>query len=183
MSSQASSSPPSAAGRVVYEGKHFTVVHETVNTPDGTPQTFEYVLRGDGARIVAIRDGAVLLNHEFRHELQADDWRLPGGKLDPGESPENGARREFREETGYSGGHWEYLWSSTPDSTVRYQRHFFLARDVEPGEPARDPGEQISTHWIPLNEACELALGGSIREEISALALLRLQARLAKSGK
>lgn len=178
MSAKPSSHLSSATARVVFEGKHFTVVHETVDGPDGVPQTFEYVLRRDGARIIAIEDGAVLLSREFRHELQADDWRLPGGKLDPDENPGDGARREFREETGYRGGTWEYLWSSTPDSTVRYQRHFFLAHHVEPGEPARDPGEQISTHWVAIDEACELALSGAIREEISALALLRLRVRL-----
>ncbi len=45
-------------------------------------------------------DGAieVLLVHRPRY----DDWTLPKGKLEPGESFEEGARREIREETGYA---------------------------------------------------------------------------------
>ena len=35
-----------------------------------------------------------------RHARRA--WEMPGGKLEPGETPELGAAREFREETGYT---------------------------------------------------------------------------------
>ncbi len=42
------------------------------------------------------RDGTVLLVHRPRY----DDWSLPKGKLDPGETWEDAALREVREETG-----------------------------------------------------------------------------------
>ena len=45
---------------------------------------------------VVVRDGRVLLVHRPRY----DDWTLPKGKLDPGESFEDAARREVEEETG-----------------------------------------------------------------------------------
>jgi 8-oxo-dGTP diphosphatase len=43
-----------------------------------------------------VRDGKVLLVHRPRY----DDWTLPKGKLDPGESFEDAALREVEEETG-----------------------------------------------------------------------------------
>src|ERR671915_2359890 len=45
---------------------------------------------------VVVRDGKVLLVHRPRY----DDWTLPKGKLDPGESFEDAALREVEEETG-----------------------------------------------------------------------------------
>ena len=46
---------------------------------------------------VVLRDGEVLLVHRPRY----DDWTLPKGKLDPGESFEEAALREVEEETGF----------------------------------------------------------------------------------
>jgi 8-oxo-dGTP diphosphatase len=45
---------------------------------------------------VVVRDGQVLLVHRPDY----DDWSLPKGKLDPGESFEDAALREVEEETG-----------------------------------------------------------------------------------
>jgi 8-oxo-dGTP diphosphatase len=45
---------------------------------------------------VVIRDGLVVLVHRPRY----DDWTLPKGKLDSGESFEEAAIREIDEETG-----------------------------------------------------------------------------------
>jgi 8-oxo-dGTP pyrophosphatase MutT (NUDIX family) len=159
--------------RVVFEGRHFRVVREEVRLERGI-ETFEYVWRIDGARIVARDGGRVLLTREYRHEIGGYDWRLPGGKLDREETPLQGAEREFREETGFYGGSWQYLWSTTPDSTVRYRRHFFLVTSPSAGPDAPDPGEDLSAHWLPVATACEYALNGQVREEISALAILRI---------
>jgi 8-oxo-dGTP diphosphatase len=45
---------------------------------------------------VVVRDGLVAVVHRPRY----DDWSLPKGKLDPGESSEDAALREVEEETG-----------------------------------------------------------------------------------
>jgi 8-oxo-dGTP diphosphatase len=52
--------------------------------------------RVEAAGGVVVRDGQVLLVHRPRY----DDWTLPKGKLDPGESFEDAALREVHEETG-----------------------------------------------------------------------------------
>ena len=45
---------------------------------------------------VVVRDGRIAVVHRPKY----DDWSLPKGKLDPGESWEEAAVREVREETG-----------------------------------------------------------------------------------
>jgi 8-oxo-dGTP pyrophosphatase MutT (NUDIX family) len=49
--------------------------------------------------VYALRDDQVLLMHR-KQEPNLGLWIAPGGKLDPGESPYETARREFAEETG-----------------------------------------------------------------------------------
>ena len=160
---------------LVFHGKHFRVFQHAVEVSDGHTEVHEYVERTDGVRSLCLENGKLLLTREFRHELTAIDWRIPGGRMEAGERPEDAARRELREETGYEAASWRFLWSTTPDSTVRYQRHFFLASGCAPGRHDRDPGEDLTTHWVDLDEACRLALSGAIKEEISALAILRVR--------
>lgn len=170
--------------RDVFHGRNFIVREEQVELPNGQVETHEHVWRTDGTRIIALdAEGRVLLTHEFRHELGDWDWRIPGGKIDAGEKPEEAAAREFREEAGYAAEDLQFLWVTTPDSTVRYQRYFFLARDLTEVGAQRESGESLTVHWVSLEDACERALAGDVREEISALSLLRLRHRLGGHGR
>jgi len=165
--------------KAVFHGRNFVVYRHKVDLPTGESQEHEYLWRTDGARIIAFDEqGQVLLTREYRHELKEWDWRVPGGKVDPGETPKEAAHREFREETGFKAANLHFLWGTTPDSTVRYRRYFFLAKDLSEVGASRDDGEQMSVHWVPLDRAAEMALEGEIKEEISALALLRVRSSL-----
>lgn len=106
-----------------------------------------------------IRDGRVLM---VRHRHDGlDYWTLPGGGLEPGESPENGARREVREETGLSG---EVTRLAFEREVRRGRRagleRCFLFEPDDGQEPALgyDPeamvGEEmlVEIGWFPLEE-------------------------------
>jgi 8-oxo-dGTP diphosphatase len=54
-----------------------------------------------GAYVVCVRDGAVLLSGGVEPDGLVE-WGLPGGGLDHGEQPHDGAVREVAEETGYA---------------------------------------------------------------------------------
>jgi len=58
------------------------------------------------------RSGAVLLQlRDGRTSASPNQWSLPGGHVEPGETPEQAARRELREETGLTAGELDLLWS------------------------------------------------------------------------
>ena len=96
------------------------------------------------------RDGSVLLVHR----PQYDDWSFPKGKLEDGETWEQGALREVEEETGLSCelgeelGRTEYEVTAGPKE-VRYYRM------TSAGE-ARAQNEVDDVRWVPLAEAREL---------------------------
>jgi len=52
------------------------------------------------AAALIIRDGAVLLTRRAQGQHLAGMWEFPGGKLEPGESPEEALVRECQEECG-----------------------------------------------------------------------------------
>jgi 8-oxo-dGTP pyrophosphatase MutT (NUDIX family) len=88
-------------------------------------------------------------------------WGLPKGLVEKGESPEDAALREVREETGHSGEIREPLgeisyWFVWDGKRVRKTVHFFLMDDTgeEPGD--RDQ-EMEEVRWFPLEEAPQVA--------------------------
>jgi 8-oxo-dGTP diphosphatase len=100
------------------------------------------VVRGDG-RIAVI------------HRPRYDDWSLPKGKLEDGESFETGALREVAEETGIRGrivgelAATEYVDRKGRDKIVRYYR---MDLDGEPGDFA--PNDEVDElRWLTPAEA------------------------------
>lgn len=103
---------------------------------------------GDAASVVLTDDdGRVLLlwRHRFLHDAWA--WEIPAGIVDDGETPEEGARRECIEETGWAPGELELLYRFAPVAGLSRQTFWvFRGRAAEQvGEPA--PEEFSSMEW------------------------------------
>ena len=95
------------------------------------------------AGCVVVRDGRVLLIHRERY----DDWSLPKGKLDPGESWEDAALREVAEETGVRGELGEYLGETSYGGKV--VRWWVMRTEVD----AAPSNEVDAVEWATLDEA------------------------------
>jgi len=104
-----------------------------------------YRTREDGAREFAII-----------HRPRYGDWTLPKGKLEPGESVEEGALREVEEETGYRAeierriGETSYRARNGSDKRVTY----FAMRPISGEFAPNDEVDEI--RWVTLDEANEL---------------------------
>ncbi|MFC9845947.1 GNAT family N-acetyltransferase [Streptomyces sp. NPDC060223] len=108
--------------------------------------------RRPAARIAVLDpDGSVFL---FRHDNEevGVHWALPGGGLEPGESPREGALRELREETG-----WTDL---TPGPLLCTWEHDF----TRAGVPVRQHEHIYVTHG-PRREPCFGADASAMRAE------------------
>jgi 8-oxo-dGTP diphosphatase len=119
---------------------------------------------------VVISEGRVALIHRPKY----DDWSLPKGKLDAGESWEEAALREVREETGVPCRLLDelpaacYADNRGRPKTVRYWR-------MEPdGEPGKIDGSEVDElRWVAPAEA--LALLSYARDRDVVTAALRAQ--------
>lgn len=120
------------------------------------PGPHSYRLR-PGAYALLVRDGAMLLTFQRAPE---PEFQLPGGGIDPGESPQTALHREVYEETGWTIG--------TPRRLGVYRRFCFMpeygfwaekmcsvwtARPIRRLGPPTEAGH--SAHWFPLADAVQ----------------------------
>ena len=109
------------------------------------------VIAMGGVCVLFDDDGRVLL---VRHTYGRLNWELPGGGAEPGESPDETAIREVREETGLdvqivrlTGAYYE----ANPGPNQGPLLHFvFLARQVDQRPPIARPPEIGDVGWWPL---------------------------------
>ena len=73
---------------------------ERSDREDGTKSTAPIALPRPTARVVVINGRDEVLLFHVEQEGESEFWIVPGGGLEPGESFEDAARRELREETG-----------------------------------------------------------------------------------
>jgi 8-oxo-dGTP diphosphatase len=101
---------------------------------------------------VVMRDGEVALVHRPRY----DDWTLPKGKLDSGESFEEAALREVEEETGLRATLVRELPGTTYDVGGRPKVVRYYLMDVEHEGEFVPNDETDELRWVGLDEALRL---------------------------
>ncbi|MBI5490357.1 MAG: NUDIX hydrolase [Deltaproteobacteria bacterium] len=126
--------------------------------------------------IPVTQDGRVILIRQFRAGARQVTLEIPGGLVEPGETPLEAAKRELREETGYSAADWTPLGSVQPNPAIQGNRcHTFLARGAVPtGGLALEPMEDIEVEPVPLAAVPGLIARSEIEHTLVISAFVRM---------
>jgi 8-oxo-dGTP pyrophosphatase MutT (NUDIX family) len=142
-----------------------------------------YILKtSDWVNVVALTDDdELVMIEQWRQGVLRVTLEIPGGIVDPGESPFDAAVRELQEETGYVAREWRSLGSIEPNPAIQDNRcHTYVALGAKlGGTTAFDAHEQCRVVIVPWQEAGALLASGGITHALVAVALYKEQLRRA----
>ena len=155
--------------------KVFDVHKATMESPlTGEPHPFYRIESPPWVNIVALTEAEELvLIRQFRHGSRVVTLEIPGGLVDPGETPEFAGGRELLEETGYRAGRLESLGSLNPNPALFANRvHMQVALDcVQEQEIQNTSTAHTMVELLPLAELPAVLREGGIDHALVVAAL------------
>lgn len=185
---------------IVYRGKLFQVINRTKENTflvDGKEitknLTFELVRRPPGVRALIVQGDKLMLNREYRYELDDWDYRLPGGKVfdkleqfekalandNIESSVDEKLKEELREEADIEVLGYNLFGVSKSGLTVDWTLYYFLVdkfkilRSFYEKDKQKSEYEYIQHVWVNFDDVMDLFLNDKISEDRSAAMILK----------
>lgn len=161
--------------QVAFEGPLFRVLRDHIIEPGGRESHRDVIRHNGSVVILAVdheskkgkkkKDPWVVIERQYRHAAGQFLWELPAGKLDAGETPLDGAKRELAEETGYQAKKWSELvvYFASPGFLGESMK-VFLAEGLVAGDAHPEEDEHIDFRLVKLSELLELVDKGKIAD-------------------
>lgn len=160
--------------RVLHRHDRVVVREDVLQLPEGGERRYPVMQLGESAGVVPFTAGGeVILVRQYRHVTDGFCWEIPGGGVHPGESPDEAAQRELREEAGYRAGRLRRLGSFWPNNAYLDEViHVYLAEDLTPDALPADQDERLERQAFPFAEALAMAQDDRIGCGLTKLAIL-----------
>ena len=144
----------------------FSVRTDTSLSPrTGIEHDFYIIESRDWINVIPLAaDHRVVMIKQYRHGSRKVTLEIPGGLVDPGDTPEKAAARELMEETGYQAEELVKIGVVNPNPALFNNRCYtFIARNIQKiSEPMPDQTEDIEVVLIPISNIQELISKGEI---------------------
>ncbi len=170
------------SSREAYRGPAFWVTTDMVQEPTGVQARRDIVRHSGSVVILAVDESSkerhVLIEKQYRHAAGRFLYELPAGRIDHGESELSAAKRELREETGYSARSWKRVlrfWASP--GFVAEAMSIYMARDLTPGAAQPEEDEAIELQLVPLSGAVAMVMENKIQDAKTIAGVLWLHAQ------
>ena len=160
----------------IFDGYIVHLVKDTVELPNGAKATREVALHHGAVCVVPVTDeGEIIMERQFRYPFDEVIWEIPAGKLDKDEFDHlEAAKRELREETGYTAETYTFIGELYPSPAILSENiHMYIATGLRKGEQELDEDEFLDVVKVPFNKVVEMILNGEIPDAKTQTAVLK----------
>lgn len=158
-----------------FTGRIISVFCDTVELSDGRHSSREVVRHPGACAVVAqLPNCNIILERQYRYALGKALIELPAGKIDPNEEHFICAKRELKEETGYTAKNWKYLGpiamsAGFCDEVI----HLYFASDLTAGSTNLDEGEFLEVHEYSKEVILEMIANNEIIDSKTIAGMLK----------
>jgi 8-oxo-dGTP pyrophosphatase MutT (NUDIX family) len=140
--------------RKIFSHPRIELTEDEILLPSGSIVSYlKFEQMHDSVTVICIRKGKeILLQREYSYPPDALLYQFPGGKIESGESAEDGARRELKEESGYKARNLSLLgWYYIDNRRSAAKMYVFLVANPVPCEKeGGDQEEEIVNEWATI---------------------------------
>ncbi|MCR4850891.1 MAG: NUDIX hydrolase [Lachnospiraceae bacterium] len=151
--------------KLIAKGSIIDYYQDTMQLPDGTTAQWDLIdHKGAAAVVPVLDDGRIVMVQQYRNALERNTLEVPAGGLKTRKEPTiEAAKRELREETGFTSDDLELLVSiKTTVAFCNEKIDIYVARNLKPGEQDLDEDEFVEYQAYEIDElirriyACEI---------------------------
>ena len=160
----------------IFDGVIVHLVRDTVELPNGAKATREVALHNGAVCVVPVTDeGEIIMERQFRYPFDEVIWEIPAGKLDKGEYDHlEAAKRELREETGYTAEKYTFIGELYPSPAILSENiHMYIATGLKKGDQELDEDEFLDVVKVPFADVVKMILENKIPDAKTQTAILK----------
>jgi 8-oxo-dGTP pyrophosphatase MutT (NUDIX family) len=160
----------------IYNNPWIAVREDQVINPGGGNGIYGVVsMKNKAIGIIPVdKNGFTYLVGQFRYTLNEYSWEIPEGGGPIGIDPLESAKRELKEETGYTANKWTFLCRIHLSNSVTDEEGFvFMAEELISGESEPEETEELHVMKVHLKEAVEMVINNKITDSMSMIGILK----------
>jgi 8-oxo-dGTP pyrophosphatase MutT (NUDIX family) len=162
------------ASRIAWTCPWYRVRQDDIITPDGKPGVYNTIESPTSVWIVPVTAvGQIVLICTYRYTIDRWSWEVPAGAQEPGQTIEEAALAELKEEVGGTTSSLQQIGHFyTAPGISNEDGFYFLATNVTLGQPKHESTEVMEIHLKPIADVMQMVRDGTIVDGNSAVALM-----------
>jgi ADP-ribose pyrophosphatase len=163
------------SSRLVYENPWTRVREDIAEMPSGETTLYGVIECGDCVGVLPfLDDERVVMVRQYRYVFGENHrWEMPSGGVKSGESLEEAAHREMREEVGYDARELQLISTYfTSKSIMQEIGHLFIGRRLTKVQAVPDETEFLEVAVFPFKQVLQMVIESEIRDSMTVIAVL-----------
>ncbi len=164
------------SSRPIYDNPWISVREDQVINPKGGNGIYGVVtFKNIAIGIIPVDDeGYTYLVGQYRYTLNEYSWEIPEGGGPIGIDPLDSAKRELKEETGFTADQWTNICTiHTSNSVTSEVGYLYLAQGLKDGESEPEDTEELQVKRVHLKDAVEMVMNNEITDSLSIAGILK----------